>query len=262
MEQIGTVDPGAVIWRYLHFDKFASLILRKALWFSKLEIFEDNEEGITPSVTRAELKRQHCEMENWFPDEERRQQVQKFVEDNEDSGRELIVASCWFMADDESSNMWEDYGGTEDSVVVKSSVGALARSLVMSHKRFWIGAVKYIDPESYEGMNAYEGSQAHLRAFIKNAKYSHEKELRVATMNWVAPGCLNPDGSPPTEKQRSGYMYSLGRRGIFVETNLSTLIAEVRTNPFESDSHRAKVELLLGEGGCEVAVNSSRLRRP
>jgi hypothetical protein len=48
-------------------------------------------------------------------------------------------------------------------------------------------------------------------------------------MNWVAPGCLNPDGSPQTEQQKFGLMYSLDRRGIFVSTRLTVLMKEVRT---------------------------------
>jgi hypothetical protein len=84
--------------------------------------------------------------------------------------------------------------------------------------------VNYIDLSTHEGMDVYEGNQAHLRAFLKGKNYSHESELRVATFNMVAPGCLNPDGSPPNEKQRAGLTYSPGRPGIFVKTNLAVLI--------------------------------------
>jgi hypothetical protein len=176
-----------VICRYLPFDRYTSLVGLSALWFSKLQNFVDQEEGITPDIARAELRRQHREMEDWFPDEERKRQVRRFVEDNEESGRELIVANCWFMAAHESQNMWEGFGKGNEGIVVKSTAGALVRSLATSHEKFWVGRVNYIDALTHDGMNAYEASQAHLRAFLKNAKYAHEKELRVATMNYVAP---------------------------------------------------------------------------
>jgi hypothetical protein len=51
--QIGVVDPNTVIWRYLTFPKFASLLDLGALWFSKLQILEDAEDGMTPEVTRT-----------------------------------------------------------------------------------------------------------------------------------------------------------------------------------------------------------------
>ncbi len=258
---LGDLDPHAVIWRYLPFDKFELLVGLSALWFSKLQKFKDQEEGITPDVTRLELKRQHQEMEAWFPDEERKRQVRTFVETGEDDGRELIVANCWFIADQESQEMWDEFGGGDEGVVVKSTVGALGRSLIMRQKQWWVGKVKYIDPSTYAGMDAYEGSQAYLRAFLKNATHAHENELRVAAMKFVVPGCLNPDGSPPTARQEAGYFYSPDRPGIYVTVNLSTLVTEVRTNPNASDPHRTKVELLLAEAGCEAPVRPSQFGR-
>jgi hypothetical protein len=103
--------------------------------------------------------------------------------------------------------MWARYAKDSEGVVIKSTAGALMRSLVQSlEKKWWIGKVSYIDLSTHDRMNVYEGHQAHLRAFLKEMKYSHEKELRVATMNFVAPGCLNPDGSPQSEKQRKGFI--------------------------------------------------------
>ena len=96
---VSEFDPSATAWRYMTFEKFTSLIQREALWFSKLQIFEDQEEGLIPGPARAALKAQHRDMEDWFPDEERKRQARRFVEDNESNGRELIVASCWFIGE-------------------------------------------------------------------------------------------------------------------------------------------------------------------
>ena len=63
MIQIGEVDPNTVLWRYLTCEKFASLIDLNALWFSKLQIFEDAQGAMTPEVTRRILKDQHQDME-------------------------------------------------------------------------------------------------------------------------------------------------------------------------------------------------------
>jgi hypothetical protein len=52
VNQIGEFDPDMVIWRYLKFEKFVSLIELGAVWFAKLGIFEDAEEGLTPELTR------------------------------------------------------------------------------------------------------------------------------------------------------------------------------------------------------------------
>jgi hypothetical protein len=257
--QIGVVDPNTVIWRYLTFPKFASVIDLGALWFSKLQILEDAQEGMTPEVTRRTMKDQHQDMENWFRDEERKRQVRRFVEDNEENGRELIVASCWFISEHESKEMWAEYAKDDEGLVIKSTAGDLIRALVRSHDKWWIGKVSYIDRATHAGMNVYEGHQAHLRAFLKTIKYSNESELRMATMNFVAPGCLNPDGSSRTEKQRAGFTYSPDRPGIYVRANLSALIKEVRTAPGASDSHRMKIGLLLSKGESQIPIARSEL---
>ena len=253
------LDLNTAIWRYMPFGRFTSLVELSALWFSRLQNFEDQEEGITPDLARQELKRQHREMEDWFPDEERKRQLRRSVEDNEESGRDLIVANCWFVAEHESDKMWNTFGKDAEGVAIESTVGALGRAVMLPHKRCWIAKIRYIDPNKYAEINAYEGNQAIIRAFLKNATYAHENELRIATMNYVSPGCLNPYGSPPNERQRAGYVYSADRPGIYVSVNLSTLVTEVRTNPNASGGHRKKVELLLGNAGCAAPVRPSEL---
>jgi hypothetical protein len=262
VNHIGELDPDTVIWRYLTLEKFALLIELGAVWFAKLGIFEDAEEGMTPELTRQHIKSQHRDMESWFPDEERRSQVRRSLEDNEQYGRDLIVANCWFISEHESKDMWVQYAKDTEGVVIKSTAEALMRSLVQSLKeKWWIGKVSYIDLSTHEGMNTYEGHQALLRAFLKGMKYSHENELRVATMNFVAPGCLNPDGSPQSEKQRKGFIDVSNGPGIYVQANLSTLISEVRTAPRASDGHRAKIELLMSKAGLrKIPVGQSEIR--
>ncbi len=260
MNQIGELDPGTVIWRYLTRKKFVSLIELQAVWFARLGIFEDAEEGTTPELTRQQIKSQLREMEDWFPDEERKSQIRRSLEDNERYGRDLIVASCWFIGEHESKDMWAEYAKDRACVVIKSTAAALMRALVQSiPKKWWIGKVRYVSLSAHDGMNPYEGHQAHLRAFLKGMKYSHENELRVATMNFVAVGCLNPDGSPQNDKQRRGLIDASNGPGVYVQANLSALISEVRVAPGASDSQRAEVEALMTKAGVRVPVARSEL---
>jgi hypothetical protein len=260
VNQIGELDPDTVIWRYLTRRKFVSLIELRAVWFARLGIFEDAEEGTTPELTRQQINSQLHEMEGWFPDEERKRQIRRSLEDNERFGRDLIVASCWFIGEHESKDMWAEYAKDGEGVVIKSTVGALMRALVQTiPKKWWIGKVRYVDLSAHDGMNPYEGHQAHLRAFLKGMKYSHENELRVATMNFVAAGCLNPDGSPQNEKQRRGLIDTSNGPGVYVQANLSALMTEIRVAPMASDGHRAEIEFLMTKAGIRVPVARSEL---
>jgi len=255
----GELDPTVQIWRYFTFPKFISLLVTQSLWFSKLQILSDCSEGLTPEPARAALKQRHREIESWFQEEHLKQQTRQFVEENENDGRELIVANCWFIGTQESIQMWNTYVGNVEGVAIQSTASALANSLAISHDQWWIGKINYVDFARHE-MTAYEANQACVRAFIKNEDYSHENELRVATMNFVAPGCLNPDGSPPDEKQKSGLVYSESRPGILVRTNLPTLIHEVRTAPKVSNWHHNLIKLLVSRSvcGCPVAYSEHR----
>ncbi len=183
-------------------------------------------------------------MEEWFSDQERKQQVRRFVEVNEEDGRELIVANCWFIGEHE-----------------KSTAECLANSLCLSHECWWMGKVNYVDLANYR-MDVYEGHQAHRRAFLKGEKYAFENELRVATMNWVSPDCLNPDGSPQTEKQKAGMVYSADRRGILVSMRLAVLMKEIRTAPGTSERHHNLINLLIRNAKILCPVVRSRLEDP
>ncbi|HEY1935993.1 MAG TPA: hypothetical protein VGG99_28640 [Acetobacteraceae bacterium] len=262
MQQLGELDPNATIWRYLTFQKFVSLIATGALWFSKLQVFEDAFEGTIPEPARRGQEVLNRSMEDWFQDDEVKRQIRRFTEENEENGREMIVASCWFISKHESVKMWGEYAIDDEGVVIKSTIGDLAQSLALSHDQWWIGKVSYIDFTQHDSMDVYQGSQAHLRASLKSKEYTDESELRVATVNWVTLGCLNPDGSPPDEKQRAGFVYSEGRSGIFVKANLPVMIGELRTAPGATDWHRSRVDLLRSTAGIRVPVSSSALSMP
>lgn len=257
--RLGDLDSHATIWRYLTFPKFVSLLETQALWFSKLSILKDPLEGMTPGPTRAQMKRHDRDIEEWFADEERKKQVRRFVEINEEDGRELIVANCWFVGHHESKGMWDEYVRNDEGVAVRSTAECLANSLWLSHECWWMGKVHYVDLANYDQMDVYQGHQAYLRAFLKDERYASENELRVATMNWVAPGCLNPDGSAQTEKQQLGLVYSPDRPGILVSARLPVLMKEVRTAPGASEWHHSLIDLLIRNARVPCPVLRSTL---
>jgi hypothetical protein len=51
LKNISESELDSTIWRYLTFAKFVSLITYQALWFSKLNILQDEFEGTLPFST-------------------------------------------------------------------------------------------------------------------------------------------------------------------------------------------------------------------
>jgi len=81
-------------------------------------------------------------------------------------------------------------------------------------------------------MGIYHGHQAGERALLKQTKCSFENEVRIVTQNLACPGCLNPDGSPPTETQLAGPgMFDPSRPGHTLRVDPNTLIEAVVTAP-------------------------------
>jgi hypothetical protein len=56
--------------------------------------------------------------------------------------RHHFYVSCWHIGDFESLEMWRDYCGSRDGIALKTTYGALRRSL----PGFPIGHVEYIEP--------------------------------------------------------------------------------------------------------------------
>jgi len=248
------------VWRYLTFSKFMSMLELQALWFCKLETLIDKFEGSLPHKTKKQITRKHLEFEPLFPDPELKSQLYDMSDRNVQDGRQILVVNCWFMGDSESPKMWDEYVGSNEGVVIKSNIKRLGEAIHIQPQYSRIGKVKYIDFSEYD-MGTYMGHQAEERALLKQKKYEWENEIRIITMNFVAPGCLNDDGTPQTEKQLSGPgMYNPNRAGIYVTANLNQLIEAIYTAPTASIWFHYLVEGVAKRYGLICPVLRSSLR--
>jgi hypothetical protein len=174
-------DMDMSIWRYMSFEKFISLLTYQALWFSKLKILEDKFEGMMPSAVKVRMNNENQKWKQIFP-AELHNQIDSLNDKNEESGRELTLVNCWFIGETESKRMWDEYAPLANSVAIKSTPKMLLRGVLLGGVPAAIGKVRYVDHHTHE-MSAYHASQTFERAFIKDDKYSHENELRLARLN-------------------------------------------------------------------------------
>jgi len=179
-ENIKNIDENEldnVVWRYLTFPKFISLLVYGALWFPKLKILQDQYEGSLPARVEAQMHQNNQKWKSTFTSSEYHKQIDAWPSDNVNDGRELTVVNCWFIDTIESKRMWDEYVGSSEGVAIKSTIRKLATYVYAYPEWSHIGKVKYVDKQSYE-MTTYKGSQAHERAFLKDKqKYSHEQEV-------------------------------------------------------------------------------------
>lgn len=240
----GALEPETPLWRYLTPEKLASLLRYQALWFSKLDHLEECE-GIAPPKVRARLQASNEAMMSWFAEDELRAQVKGGLADNERSGRELWTACCWSANDPGIERMWREYADSPQAVAVQTTAVRLGEVLPVIHPRHWhLGRVSYYDDDE-DSLTLYQANQAHVRAFWKRRQFAWENEVRVCTMNFVTPGMLNADGSLPNDKQRRGFVYDTGRRGVMARVNLLGLIQAVHASPCASPAHKAEIRAQL-----------------
>jgi hypothetical protein len=179
-----------------------------------------------------------------FTDPRLQQQFDTMCEANENSGRELIVASSWFLGEDESERMWEEYvrvstsdsttTSTVEGLAIKTTPRRLLENIYMlgDNNMCQAGKVRYVDIKTYK-MTKYEASQAFERAFLKDESlFSHEQEFRIATMSIKRMGCVRSDGIPYKPNEVNGAsMNNFENPGLYVGVKVDSLFTDIVMAP-------------------------------
>ena len=249
------------VWRYMPFSKFVSLLVYQALWFSKLNILQDQFEGMMPHATKEMMQAHDQELKKHFP-QEYHSQFDEMASRNEQDARELLVVSCWFLGENESDRMWREYGGGKEAVAVKSTVKNLVDNIGVPHDEHatHIGRVTYIDHKTHM-MTKYHANQGHERAFLKDAeRYGHEKELRIVTLNTKTRNCVSPAGKSYGDADVQGKnMNNFENSGLYVAVRLKPLLSEIRVSPLADEWFFLLVRRIMELNNFGIAVKQSEL---
>ena len=159
-----------VLWRYMDFTKFVSLLDKGALFFARADKLGDPFEGsysrmneILRPVIYADRLPEGAELELG-------QNLKKL--------RKSMLINCWHESLHESAAMWRLYSREKDGIVIKTSFGSFKKSLTTS-EIINIGRVSYVDYES-EFIPESNAFYPYLR---KRKNFEHEREVRAIA--WV-----------------------------------------------------------------------------
>ncbi len=229
-------DLDMVVWRYLTFPKFVNMISFRALWFCRLRYLTDEFEGTMPRKTFASTNEEYAKSKTVFTSPEFHRQIDEMATRNVEDGRSLTAVNCWFIDEDESERMWNEYVGSTEGVVVKSTVRKIWESTFLRSDCSFIGRVNYVDYDEHD-MDIHKGGQAHERAFLKDrAKFQHEKELRITTLNMRTPACVDSLGAPLTPENLAGIgANNFDAAGLNVRFKLNSLFDTIVVAPGASD---------------------------
>ena len=200
-------EPTAVLWRYMDFTKYASLLSTKCLYFPSAACFDDVFEGAKGIAERKHQWDSHYldffrrairnapRVEGAVVTEEAIEaNAQKLLRDIEVGGnrdRERTFISCWHQSRHESEAMWRLYSSSMSHAVAIQTTVAAAYEAIGKDPKIAIGRVEYVDFETYfANING---------AFWRKRKaFEHEREVRllVSDRGETAPGIAIPCDIP------------------------------------------------------------------
>ena len=218
----------AVLWRYMDFIKFVSILEEQALFFTRADKLGDPFEGSSPHHNRETTRRYFEGLSNPYRDILQQASLRDTVE----SPRFMLV-SCWHKNDHESAAMWKLYSKDDNGIAIKTNFDSFKKSFTTSEEIF-IGKINYLDYEtdsfSYNSWSA---------PFLSKRKiYEHEREVRAIIQ------------IPPTEDGQAGdgkrivYPQDICDVGNHYKVDLSRLIKEVIVSPYAPNWHLELIKLV------------------
>jgi hypothetical protein len=212
------VPADTLLWRYLDFPKFISMLKDRALWFSRADLLGDPLEG---SFTQARAIERQRLLEN-PPEGRTREDLESVLRHNTkffSKHRLMVYINCWHSGNHESMALWRGYGGGPFAIAVRTNFGLLDTMLPQKFRGssavsdgavapddagppqampIYLTKVRYIDHSSTTERFKDENNLFTPFSF-KSRSYSHENEVRA--VYWNIPGFdphtaqqINPDG--------------------------------------------------------------------
>jgi len=224
-----------MVWRYMDFTKFFSLISTKTLFLGRADRLDDPFEG-SYSKANIQLRPKIYKdiPKNIF--DKMNEQMSSFAR----WIRQWTYINCWHMSDYESAAMWKLYAKSNQAVAIQTSYENLVNALP---EDVFIGLVQYID---YEKDWLPEGNT--LYPFMhKRKSFAHENEVRIVHQTY------------PTSEKGILVGDQNDRDGISVNVNLTLLIDKAYVAPTAPAWYLNLVEEVLKKYEINKALNLSNL---
>lgn len=248
-----------IVWRYITFPKFISLLTYGSLWFSKLYILQDQYEGMLPTATKSLMHKNYQKWKETFTSPDSHKQIDEMPDRNVSDGRELTVVNCWFLGNSESQKMWNDYVKNSEGVAIKSTIRKLAIYVYVEPEYSHIGKVKYVNFDSYK-MSLYDAHQAPERAFLKSKDFEHEQEIRIATMSIKTAACVNMNGIPYSSEEIAGKnMNNFENPGLYIRVNIEKLFDTIVLAPQAPEWFELLVKRIIELSKLNINIMRSEL---
>ena len=194
----------AVLWRYMDFTKFVSLLDKSALFFARADKLGDPFEGSLPDSTRHAARQFH----EGYPDS-----LQRMFNAIKQKAQFMLM-SCWHENDYESAAMWRLYSKDDSGIAIKTDFHSFKSSFTCSTEVL-IGSISYLDYET----DPFPYNSPLAPFLSKRKSFEHEREVRAIIQ--IPPpedGNACPEG-----------IFDVGN---YYKVDLSLLVQEVVVAPY------------------------------
>ena len=251
----------AVLWRYLDFTKFISMLDGKSLYFSRADKLGDPFEA---SYAPANYRRLMDIKQFLYPqllEGQNPEGASKVVAEFADAGlrqgtfvaslaSKSCFVSCWHMNKYESAAMWKIYLKSDEGIAIRTTAKKLGASVEHHSDKVQITKVKYIDYQK-ETINA---SMIENMVAYKRKSFSYEKEVRAVIRK-------HPRMKHGDHIDEGVYSDEVWPAGIHVAANLDVLIQDVFVSPAMPTWFRNLIQKSLSKYGLNKEVHHSSLDR-
>ena len=229
----------AVLWRYMDFTKFVSLLDRSALFFARADKLGDSFEG-SFSIRNKEMR------DSLYADKIPKDKLNTIIETLMSFMKHIrafTLINCWHQSIHESAAMWRLYARQTDGIAVKTDFNSLKLSLT-SNEDIHIGEVNYVD---YRNYFIPEGDT--FSAFLhKRQDFNHEREVRAIVQHH------------PTTDDVEDLSHEPYKIGEYFDVDLSLLVKEIVVAPYADDWFLDLIQsVTVHRYGLEVPVVRSDL---
>ena len=234
-QDLPSVPPDdAVLWRYMSFTKFASLMTKKALFFARADKLGDPFEGSLSWLNVELFPYIHGSMPTEYQDTLRIyfRNLPRFT-----------LINCWHENETESDAMWKLYAGNGEGVAIKTTYRLLKESLTGKGLTY-LRRVNYVN---YDTTRIRDNDPT--PPFIhKRRSFEHEREVRaIIRKQYLRNNEIIVDGPDICDV------------GIYIDVEVNTVIQEVFVPPYADDWFRDLVQAIAETYGLQAPVRRSTL---
>lgn len=231
-------NENTIIWRYLDFTKFVSLLDKQALFFARGDNLSDKFEG---SVSRANIELRENALKD--VDEKISKLLRKKIPTTFKDAKKWMFINCWNIHEYESAAMWNLYLKSDEGIAIQSTFKQLSRSFnKYEDLDVHIGEIKNIDYNK----GGWPENNLFYPFLHKRKSFEHEHELRAMVM---LPWNIG-DEKPPK---------NLSDSGLYIPIDIDILIEKVFVSPKAEIWCKELVESIMNKYDLRKEIKQSSL---